>query len=186
MQKDGENMQPLRQSKPGTVLQVAHVVRDIEASVHDWVRTQGAGPFFGAQMQFDGHTYRGQPHRVNLHIAVGCLGSTIIELAQPADDAPSLFSEVLAQRGPGLHHYWIHSNDFDATLARYAQSGCPYVGGGPLPGIGRGAYVDTTSLLGCFVELLEMNDRIWEFLEQFRTAHQGWRGERPLRPYPAL
>ena len=167
-------------------MQVAHVVRELEASVSSWVRTQGAGPFYRAHFQIDGHRYRGQPHRVNLHVAVGFLGSTIIELAQPADDAPSLFREVLNQRGEGLHHFWLHTDDFDGELTRYARADCPTVGSGIIPGLGRNAFVDTTRSLGCFVELLEISDPIWSILEQFRDAHLGWRGEDPLRPYPAF
>ena len=179
-------MTSLRAAPRGTLLQVCHVVHDIERHLDTWVRTFGAGPFFRATFQIDGHTYRGQPHRVNVHVAVGCLGSTIIELSQPADDAPSLFREVLDRRGEGLHHYWIQAPSFDDEIARYASAGCEYVGGGPLPRIGRGAFVDTTPTLGCFTELIELNDLGWSLLDQIHASHLAWDGRDPIRPYPAF
>ena len=179
-------MSSLRDMPRGTVLQVCHVVHDIEKHVNTWVRTFGAGPFFRATFQIDGHTYRGQPHRVNLHVAVGCVGSTIVELSQPADDAPSLFREVLESRGEGLHHYWIQAPSFDDEIARYAAAGCEYVGGGDLPRMGRGAFVDTTRTLGCFTEPLELNHMGWSLLDQMHVAHLTWDGLDRIRPYPAF
>jgi hypothetical protein len=176
----------LRDARRGTVLQVCHVVHDVEAHVDAWVRTFGAGPFFRATFQIDGHTYRGQPHRVNVHVAVGCIGSTIIELTQPADDAPSPFREVLECRGEGLHHYWIQAPSFDEEIARLGRGGCEYVSGGPLPRIGRAALIDTTRTLGCFTELIELNGLGWSLLDQIQVAHLGWDGRDPMRPYPAF
>ncbi len=48
------------------------------------------------------------------------------------------------------------------------------------------AMVDTSAKLGCFVELIELNDTGWLLLEQMRAAHLGWDGREPLRPYPAF
>ena len=179
-------MTSLRDTPRGTVMQVCHVTRTLEARIAEWVSVHGAGPFFCATFVIDGHTYRGEPHRVNLQVAIGCLGSTVIELAQPADDAPSPFREVLDRRGEGLHHYWIQADDFDAELARYAGAGCPLVSGGEITGIGRSAFVDTTPLLGCFTELIELNDTGWTVLEEIRAAHLTWNGRNPVRPYPSI
>ena len=68
-------------------------MRDVEASAARWTRDFGAGPFFRATFAIDGHTYRGQPHRVNVDVAVGFMGSTIVELTSPVDDAPSPFTD---------------------------------------------------------------------------------------------
>ena len=179
-------MTPLRDTPRGAVLQVCHVVRDVRPHVDRWVRTLNAGPFFCATFEIDGHTYRGKLHRVNVHVAVGFLGSTCIELAQPVDEAPSVFREVLDSRGEGLHHYWMMTDDYDAELARFAAAGCDFVGGGELPRIGRGAFVDATRTLGCFVELIELNDLGWSLLQQMQAAHLAWDGRDPMRPYPAF
>ncbi len=179
-------MTRLRDAPPGTLLQVCHVVRDVEASAARWVRDFGAGPFFRATFAIDGHTYRGQPHRVNVDVAVGFMGSSIVELTRPVEDAPSPFTEVLNARGEGLHHYWLQVDDFDAALVRHAGAGHALVTAGPLPGIGRAAMVDTSAKLGCFVELIELNDTGWRLMEQMHATHLGWDGRDPLRPYPAF
>ncbi len=179
-------MTRLRDAPPGTLMQVCHVVRDVEASASRWIGDFGAGPFFRAAFAIDGHTYRGKSHRVNVDVAVGFMGSTIVELTRPVEDAPSPFTEVLNARGEGLHHYWLQVDDFDAALAQHAVAGHTLVTGGSLPGLGRAAMVDTSAKLGCFVELIELNDTGWGLLEQMRTAHAGWDGRDPLRPYPAF
>jgi hypothetical protein len=168
----------------GTLLQVAHVVRDLDAAVARWVHDFGAGPFFVAQFNFGEQVYRGQAARVHVTVALGCLGSTLIELARPDDSEPSIFNEVLERRGEGLHHYWLHCDDFDGEIARYTAAGCPLVAHGPIPGIGRGAYMDTTTLLGCYVELLELRPELWRVLDTIRAAHLNWDGSEPMRAYP--
>ena len=177
----------MRRSQPnGTVLQVAHVVRNVESSIERWVKTFEAGPFFVAPFVFDGQSYRGQPAKTNITAAIGCMGTTIIELAQPNDASPSIFNEVLQQRGEGLHHYWLHAHDFDGEIKRYQALGCPLIGYGDLPGIGRGAFVDTSAHLGCFVELLDLVPKMWDILEHVLEAHQHWDGRDPIRQYPSF
>ena len=50
----------------------------------------------------------------------------------------------------------------------------------------RSAFVDTTPVLGCFTELIELNDTGWTVLEQIRAAHLSWNGRNPVRPYPSI
>lgn len=176
----------MRDAPRGTLMQVAHVVRNIPSAVPRWVEGFGAGPFFVAPFRFDDHMFRGQRVSTNMTAAIGCLGSTIIELAQPNDALPSIFNEVLLERGEGLHHYWLKSDDLNVEIARYQQAGCELIGYGDMPGVGRGAYIDTSKQLGCFVELLELTPKIWDILDFVRDAHQRWDGRDAIRPYPSF
>lgn len=170
---------------PGTVLQVAHVVRDYRPAVDRWVSTLGAGPFFTLDITDTEQIYRGRVSPANFSVAVGVLGDTFIELVQPNDDSPSPFNEVLDQRGEGLHHYWLACDDFDAAVARYTADGHAQVGYGEMPGgMGRGTFFDTTAAIGCFVELLEMAPPLWAVVDKMKAIHAEWDGKDPIRPYP--
>jgi hypothetical protein len=54
------------------------------------------------------------------------------------------------------------------------------------PRIGRGAFVETTHALGCFTELIELNDHGWSILQQIHAAHLAWDGRDPMRAYPVF
>lgn len=168
----------------GTVLQVAHVVRDLDAAIMEWVTKLGAGPFHVHHFQLDGQFHRGQPASVNARIAIGYLGATNIELVQPMDDLPSAYNEQLQTRGPGLNHYWLAADDMDAEIARLAAAGFPMISYGEVPGFSRSALVDTTATLGCLTEIQELPPRIWEILGEMQATHATWDGSDPIRPYP--
>jgi hypothetical protein len=167
----------------GSVLQVAHVVRDLDKAMAHWTQSLGAGPFFVAHFKLDGQQYRGKPASLDARIAIGYLGSTNIELVQTNDDAPSVFNEVLTSRGEGLHHYWLAADDLDTEIARYQAAGCPMIGYGEAPGFTRGAFMDTSAILGCYVELQVVTPQI---LRDMQAVHRAWDGSNPVRPYPSL
>lgn len=168
---------------PGSILQTAYVVRDLERAVLEWARVLKAGPFFVGDFKVPGQLYRGRPATTHIRAANGYSGAMMIELIQPLDDEPSIFNEVLATRGEGLHHHYLRCADFDAELARLAAQGIQPVQTGTLPGIGRMAYVDTWSRLGAFTELWDLAPAFYAKFERMRTLHDGWDGERPIRPF---
>jgi len=170
----------------GSVLQVAHVVHNLDVAIGRWVECFGAGPFFKAVFRFENHVYRGAPAVTDVTVAVGALGDTLIELVRPNNAEPSIFNEVLTARGEGLHHYWLACADIDAEAARLAAAGYPEIGGGGMGPIGRCTYIDTNGLLGCFVELIEMQPAVWDMLGQIKAAHLGWDKCDPVRPYPQI
>ena len=173
-------------SKLNGIVQVCQVTRDLDRSIADWIGLYGAGPFFVAEFCLEGHHYRGQPVTAASRVGLAFCGPVLIELAQPKGSGPSIFHEVLDARGEGLHHVWRAGGEFDTEVARYASMGCPVVAGGPIPGMGRQAFVDTTERTGVFTELLELADWVYGALDIMRTAHQGWDGREPVRPYPVI
>lgn len=167
-------------------MQLCQVTRDRDRSIASWIELQGAGPFFVAHFRLEGHHHRGRPVTAESRIGLGFCGALLIEIAQPLGPGPSIFHEVLETRGEALHHVWKASRSFDAEVERYAARGCPVVAGGPIPGMGRQVFVDTTERCGVFTELLELDDWVYQALEIMRSAHERWDGRDPLRPYPEI
>ena len=60
--------------------------------------------------------YRGEPCQTTLSIAWSNSGELQIELIQQQDDTPSIFTEFLDARGPGLHQLAYWTSDFDDTM----------------------------------------------------------------------
>src|ERR1700712_581281 len=89
----------------GSIIELAHVVADMDAAIAHWTGTLKAGPFFVGEMRFpEGHRYRGEPAMLAIRVAFGFSGGLLIELVQPLDGDRSVFAELLAARGPGYHH----------------------------------------------------------------------------------
>lgn len=166
------------------ILQLCQVTRDRDAAIADWLRLYGAGPFFVADFHLEGHHYRGQSVVAANRIGLAFCGPLLIEVAQPLGAGPSIFHEVLASDGNAVHHLWKAADDYDAEIARFAAEGCEVVAGGPMPGMGRQAFIDTRARSGCFTELLELADWVYGALDYMRRAHETWNGEHPVRPYP--
>ena len=71
----------------GPIWQLAYVVDDLEAGVMRWVE-RGAGPFFRRAPEpapFFNRFYGGDPPRYDTDIALGQLGSQMIELIMPPE-----------------------------------------------------------------------------------------------------
>src|SRR3546814_2647093 len=47
---------------PGSVIELCHVVVDMDKAIQHWTTIMGAGPFYVGEMRFEeGHRYRGEP-----------------------------------------------------------------------------------------------------------------------------
>ena len=55
---------------------------------------------------------------------MGYAGHMCIELIQPLDDHPSVYSEIAQSRGFGFHHVGISVPDVDAAMADYLARRC--------------------------------------------------------------
>lgn len=170
-----------------TILQIAYVVEDLQASMQHWARHMGVGPFFTIEhMPIHGAMYRNQPSNPDLSYGLGFSGSVQIELIQQHDDRPSIYREILAGRSSGYHHVWNRVRDFRKSVADFEAAGCPTVFTGTVTGAGRFAYLDTTKLFGGFVEIMDIEPgllRAWTAAEEVAA---NWDGKQLTLPFPAF
>jgi hypothetical protein len=160
-----------------SVIEICHVVRNMDAAIHYWTRTMGAGPFFVGDMEAPtGHVHRGQPGGLSLQIAFGFSGGVIIELARPIDPSiPSVFLEVLNATGPGFHHVMLRE-DYDKGFERLSRAGYEPAYQGTLPSGERCVLFDTRQDSGGFVEFMDISPLIQRQLENMARAHREWDG----------
>jgi hypothetical protein len=166
------------------VVQMAYVVEDIQRAMKQWAEQLKVGPWFLLE-HFTGvdPAYRGRPSEADVAIAMGFAGHMMIELIQPNNDAPSVYREVIDQRGYGFHHWGIASKDFDRDVTGYKQRGAELAFFARVPSGGRIAYMDTTAQLPGMVELIELGADFEPMFTGFYRASLGWDGKHPVRRF---
>jgi len=173
------------------MIQTAYVVRDLQASMQEWMELLHAGPFYLLKGGYEvDMLYRGNTTSYTYTGAVGFRGDLIIELIQPVNDAPSIFREVLGSERSKLHHMHhlrgFTPQEYDAEIDMFAKRGFGLAYTARVPGMGRAAFVDTYRDQGFFVELMETPPAVFDALEMMRAAHADWDGSDPIRQFPAI
>ncbi len=167
------------------VAQTAFIVPDLTAAIQHWVADLRAGPFFVLpNLLVPGQTYRGEPSRADVTLAMGFAGHMMIELIQPLDKNPSVYRETIDKRGYGYHHMGIACADVEASAADYATRGWLEAYRAAVPTGGEVVYLDngTGADLG-FIELLPVTPGMDETFTRFWEASRNWDGTDPIRPF---
>jgi hypothetical protein len=166
------------------VIQMAYVVADLDAAIHEWITKLRVGPWFVLE-HFTGvdPVYRGQPSRADVRIAMSFAGHMNMELIQPNNDAPSVYREVIERRGYGFHHWGVATWSFDAAVAQYERGGHPLAFRAAVPSGGRVGYMDTTAVLPGFTELIELGGDFEPVFGRFYRASLDWDGKDPVRSF---
>jgi hypothetical protein len=171
---------------PGSIIELCHVVADLEASIAHWVEIFGAGPFYAGEMRFpNAHFYRGRETELAIKVGFGFSGGLLIELVEPLEGDVSVFGEVLTKRGPGYHHVMLRG-DYDEGFAKLTAQGFEVALQNITPLGERCALFDTQTVNGGFVELMDMHIGFGHLTEIMATAHEGWDGNDPIRPMAQL
>lgn len=136
--------------------QVGLIVRDIERSIAAYSRVFGMpkpeiiltdGPEIA-------HTrFKGEPTDARAKLAFFQMGQVSLELIEPIG-GPSTWREFLDQNGEGVHHIAFFVKDTGEAVRFLDGEDMSVVQQGDYAG-GRYTYVDSASVLGVALELLE-------------------------------
>jgi len=138
-------------------LQIAVVVRDIEASMRTFADEYGIGPW--QLYEFNPDTVSdlqvdGQPSDCAWRLAIAMLGSVQWELIEPLDDK-SIYAEFLAEKGPGLHHVAVAApGSYQETMAGLEAKGRRVLQSGKYNGV-TFAYMSTDEDLNVITEIFD-------------------------------
>lgn len=164
------------------------VVDDVEAAVRNWVSSTGAGPFYMAHSHvLLERRYRGKPATDEFVAALGFMGELLMEFIQPLNSEPSIFREILDERGSGALHHVVPrlgvcaDEQYDALHAQYVRQGMEPALTFTIPGGRRNAFFDGKGSIGAFVELLETREADALSLERRYQEHLCWDGSDPIR-----
>jgi methylmalonyl-CoA/ethylmalonyl-CoA epimerase len=139
------------------VVQVAIVVKDIEATSKRWAELLGM-PVPEIRTTRPGHEvkeiYRGKPSEGQVKLTFFDLGQVVIELLQPISEGTS-WKEFLDEKGEGVQHLGFQVIDPDKTSEQLANDGYPIIHQGRYDtDDGTYTYHETLDALGVVIELL--------------------------------
>lgn len=141
-----------------SVIQLAYVVKDIEASINDYYQRMGVGPWqLRGPFTTTSALYHKEPVHLSLSIAHAFTGHTMLELIQQHDDQPSVYTDTIRKNGYGFHHWGVSCPNYDETLDKFhAEGRKPSFEDKTAIGT-RVAYLDFRDTMGGFIEYIEMN-----------------------------
>ena len=108
--------------KEGGVIQVAYVVRDLEAAMKRHMEVANVGPWHIYKFEpgkIQNYIYRGKPATHTCWIAVTPMGEGLgcqVELMQPISGR-SIYDEHLEKHGEGFHHVKLFYRDCAKAVA---------------------------------------------------------------------
>jgi catechol 2,3-dioxygenase-like lactoylglutathione lyase family enzyme len=168
----------------GKIIQTAYVVEDMHAAIDWWVKSAQTGPWFLLDHFLgDGQVYRGSASTADVAIAMAFAGSMCIELIQPLDKNPSVYKEMIDQKGYGFHHLGLAVADVDAEIEAYKAKGYELVFRAPVPTGGAVAYLDNGRNDPGYLELIPATQGMDDAFTRFWQASQDWDGKQPIRPF---
>jgi methylmalonyl-CoA/ethylmalonyl-CoA epimerase len=137
-------------------LQVALVVRDLDAALDTYVHEYGIGPWeiyeFNPET-VDEMTLDGRPAEYAMRLALTMVGNVQWELIQPLDTR-SIYAQFLASGREGLHHLGMATRNYDESLDALRQKGHTVLQGGLYNGV-KFAYLSTDNDLGVITEIFD-------------------------------
>ena len=161
----------------GSIVELCHVVEDLDKALVHWTRDLGAGPFFVFDVPvLPGQLYYGEPTAVAMRVGFGFSGGVLIELLQQTNDGASPFRDFLQRNGPGLHHV-MPRIPFDDGFPRLSRAGFKPAYSGTMPSGERFCLFDTCAGHGYYTELMELSEAMQGTLALMEKAHATWDGK---------
>lgn len=152
-----------------TPVQIAWVTRDLDATesalttllgARKWVRMPDV--HFGP----DTCLHRGEPADYRADISLSYAGDTQLEVIAPTAGR-SIYTEFLAESGPGLHHICLETADFDAALEQ-ASSTASVVAQGVMAGGMKFAYLSAADAGVPYLEIAYIPPGIKAFFDHVK------------------
>jgi len=171
----------------GERVQLAFVVKDIEATIRYWTEIMRVGPFVLIENSRGNRDilYRGQSTPMDFFVAFSYMGDLQIELIQPKDDHPSLYKEFFDRGQEGYHHTAFWPEDFPAACAWLEKSGFHEIGSVRMPdGTINVAYYEAPRAIGSIVEIVPLTADRMAYFSRIHRLSRDWDGQsRPSRRF---
>lgn len=140
--------------KPKDIVQIAHVVRDMDAAMEHYWKTLGIGPWdvytLEPPLLYDSFVH-GKPSDHTYRLALAWRNEVQMELVQPLT-GKSIYDDFLKEHGEGLHHIKFYYPDCAGAIAEFSQQGIAVTQSGKIDE-DEFYYLDTEKNLGIVVEI---------------------------------
>ena len=144
----------------GQVAQIGCVVRELSTTVRNYETVLGIGPFSTIDFRPEKSFIKGRSPEIYLKIGITQLTPTLsLELIEVVSGDP-YHRDFLETHGEGVQHLGFMTDEYDQVLDRAKKMGIEVLmwAETEVPGMGkvRGAYLDTQTLIGTLVEIIEV------------------------------
>lgn len=139
--------------KPLAILQVAFIVRNLEATIEKLNSLWEIGPFDIRQADVPEAIVHGRQAHVKARLAFAKAGPIDLELIEP-EEGDNIYWEFLRDRGEGVHHLKIAAQDFKNELAFVQEQGIEVLQSADTERVSY-AYLDTEKVAGVIFEILK-------------------------------
>ncbi len=141
--------------KDGDIVQLAHVVRDLDKTLEKYWNDFQMGPWdiytFTPQI-VKNSLYRGKPSDHTYLVALASFGGVQMEIMQPLTGR-SIYNEFLEAKGEGLHHIKLYYQDCAKAIKDYEAKGYSVIQSGNI-GEDEFYYLDSEDKVsGVIIEL---------------------------------
>jgi len=171
----------------GERVQLAFVVKDMNAAINYWTETLRIGPFVVIEKSRGDRDilYRGKPTPVDFSVAFAYMGDVQIEFIQPTDDEPSIYKEFLGSGREGFHHVAYWPKDFEGACAYVESNGFTEISSVRMKdGTLNVAYYETPAHVGTIVEIVPLTKDRLAYFSRIQRLSQTWDGvTRPVRRF---
>jgi methylmalonyl-CoA/ethylmalonyl-CoA epimerase len=133
--------------------QIGIVVRDLDATLRRYAEDFGIGPWTIFEVTPENAPnlrHDGEPIKAATRSAVAMIGSVMWEVTQPLDEH-GIFARFLREKGEGVHHIAVHTNDFEGVVGEQIARGRQLPLSGSFMDIDV-AYLPTDRDLGVIIE----------------------------------
>ena len=171
----------------GKRVQLAFVVKDIEAAIAYWTEVLRIGPFVVIESSRGNRDilYRGVLTATDFYLAFAYMGDVQIEIIQPKDDYPSIYKEFLDSGRQGYHHTAFWPTDLSAACTWLETNGFSEIASVRMPdGTLNVAYYEGPPMLGSIVEIVPLTTDRMAYFNRIHSLCRTWDGtSRPLRRF---
>lgn len=168
------------------VRQVGYVTPDLKKAMRFMIEKAGIGPWFVAErLTISDCVYRNETSDLPLSIAVANSGTLQIELIEPVDDGPSIYSEWLREHplGEVPHHYSSWSVRYEEVCKSAADLGFQTILEGR-SAFGPLCYFRHPDNRGFIYEVTDFTAPRRRMFAHIEQAAVGWDGSDPVRSWP--
>ncbi len=140
--------------REGDIIQIAHVVRNLDETMKRYWETFHIGPwgiYTFAPPAVRDSMVRGKPSDHTYLLAITWIDGVQLELMQPLTGR-SIYDEHLESKGEGVHHIKLFSRNCGEALKRFTAQGIPVIQSGKIDK-DEFYYLDTEKLFGYIIEI---------------------------------
>ncbi len=110
----------------------------------------------------------------------------MFEFVQPTNDEKSVWQEIALVKDEALHHIYpnmrpLTESEYDEKIAGYENAGLKMVWSSIAAPNSRNCMFDAIDRIGCFIEVLQIGEMDWGFMNAIYQAHLSWDGRKPHR-----